>query len=107
MNQTWENGKKTNIETNFGTRSNFFFSWVLPLLDVRHCGKLSLYAISKKTNDPNSVISPPPPPQKKMVSSVTKYHGHGQLSSCTISEKTNNPILRKCSDGSTSGKIDD
>ena len=32
---------------------------------------------------------------------VTRYHG--QLSSCTISEKTNDPILRKLSDGWTEG----
>ena len=30
---------------------------------------------------------------------ITRYHG--QLSSCTISEKTNDPILRKFSDGRT------
>ena len=30
-----------------------FFSWVLLILDVRHCHKLSLYAISRKTYDPN------------------------------------------------------
>ena len=34
---------------------------------------------------------------KNLVSSVTKYHG--QLSSCTISLKTKDPILRKLSDG--------
>ena len=27
------------------------FSWVLPLLDVRHCCKLPLYTISRKTYD--------------------------------------------------------
>ena len=37
-------------------------------------------------------------------SSVTRYHG--QLSSCTISEKTNDPILRKLSDGRTDGQTD-
>ena len=31
----------------------FSFSWILPLLDVRNCCKLSLYAISRKTNEPN------------------------------------------------------
>ena len=31
----------------------FFFLWILPLLDVNHCCKLSLYAISRKTNEPN------------------------------------------------------
>ena len=30
-----------------------FFSWVLPLLDVKHCCKLSLYAISRKTDESN------------------------------------------------------
>ena len=33
---------------------------------------------------------------KNLVLSVTRYHG--QLLSCTISEKTNYPILRKLSD---------
>ena len=30
-----------------------FFSWILALTDVRHCCKLSLYAVSRKTNEPN------------------------------------------------------
>ena len=33
---------------------------------------------------------------KNLASSVTRYHS--QLSSCTIPEKTNDPILRKLSD---------
>ena len=41
---------------------------------------------------------------KNLTRSVTRYHG--QLSSCTISEKTNDPILRKLSDGRTDGRID-
>ena len=40
---------------------------------------------------------PPPPQKKNLAPSVTKYHV--QLS-CTISEKTNDPILRKL-DGRT------
>ena len=36
------------------------------------------------------------------TSSVTRYHG--QLSSCTISEKTNDPILRKLSERRTEGQ---
>ena len=36
---------------------------------------------------------------KNLAPSVTGYYG--QLSSCTISEKTNDPILRKLSDGGT------
>ena len=31
---------------------------------------------------------------------------HGQLSSCAISEKTNDPILRKLSNGRTGGRTD-
>ena len=45
---------------------------------------------------------------KNLAPSVTRYHG--QLSSCTISEKTNDPILRKLSDrwadGQTYGETD-
>ena len=36
---------------------------------------------------------------KNLVPSVTRYHG--QLSSSTISEKTNDPVLRKFSEGRT------
>ena len=39
-----------------------------------------------------------------LASSVTRYHG--QLSSCTISEETNDPILRKPSDGRTDRRTD-
>ena len=39
-----------------------------------------------------------------LASSVTRYHG--QISSCIISEKTNNPILRKLSRGRTDGRTD-
>ena len=39
---------------------------------------------------------------KNLAASITKYH----LSSCTISEKTNGPILRKFSDGRTDGQIE-
>ena len=52
MSQTWENGEKTNFGPDFGP---IFFSWVLPLLDIRHCRNLSLYAISRKTYGPNSI----------------------------------------------------
>ena len=41
---------------------------------------------------------------KNLPSSVTRYHG--QLSSCTISEKTNDPILRKLTDGRTDEQKD-
>ena len=39
-----------------------------------------------------------------MASSVPKYHG--QLSSCTALEKSNDPILRKYSDGRTDEPTD-
>ena len=78
--------------------------------------KLSPYAISRKTHDPNSrkwqktsfwvwftpvgpKFKPPNIFLKNLASSDTRYHS--QLSSCTISEKTNDPILRKLSDGRT------
>ena len=41
---------------------------------------------------------------KNLALSVTRYHG--QLSSCTISEKTNYPILRKHSDRRTDRRTD-
>ena len=79
-----------------------------------------LYAISMKNNDPNSIKSRKPNfgPDlgslglnsgrqlsffKYLSSSVTRYHG--QLSSCTISEKANDTILRKLSDRETEGQI--
>ena len=41
---------------------------------------------------------------KNLAVSVTRYHG--QLSSCTISEKTNDPILRKVNDGQMDRQAD-
>ena len=41
---------------------------------------------------------------KNRASSVTRYHGN--LLSCTITEKTNDPILRKLSDGRTEGRTE-
>ena len=83
-----------------------FFSQILLLLNVRHCCKLAMYAISKKTNKLNLRKQQKfvPPfffffPLKNLALSVTRYHA--QLSSCTISEKNNDPILRKLSDGQT------
>ena len=93
------------------------FSWILLVLDVRHCCKLSLYAISRKTDERNLrkwkknnlVLGPILVPLaqiwatkfffENLASSVTRCYG--QLSSCTLLEKTNDPILRKLSDGRT------
>ena len=93
--------------------------WILPLLDVRHCCKLWLYSISKKTNEPNLRKWQKKPSlgshfcpfdrnsgrfffPKNLAPSLTRYHG--QLSSSTISEKTNDPNLRKLSDRRTDGQ---
>ena len=87
--------------------------WDLPLLDNRYCHKLSSYVISTKTYNPNSRkcqkthfgtdlgrLGQNSGHQnlffKSLALSVTRYHG--QLSSSTISEKTNALILRKFSD---------
>ena len=102
----------------------FLFFWVgwgggLPLPDVRHCRKLSLHAISRKAYNPNLekklilriILARCAQSRatnffffKNLALPVTRYHG--QLSSCTISEKTNDSILRKFSDGRTDGRTD-
>ena len=43
-------------------------------------------------------------PQKNLASSVTRFHGQPLL--YTISEKINDPILRKLSDGRIEGRTD-
>ena len=58
MSQTCENGKKPSSGPDFDSfTSNLvpktFFLKILPPLDVTNCCKLSLYAISRKTNEPN------------------------------------------------------
>ena len=55
--QTQENGKKPQFEPDLGQiwAQNIFFLRILPLMDVKHCSKLSWYAISRKTYDPNSI----------------------------------------------------
>ena len=97
------------------------FSQILSLLDVRHCCKLSQHTISKKTNEPNlrkwqkTLVLGPLLTHlakiwttnfffKNLAPPVPRYYG--QLSSCTILEKTNDPILRKLSDGRADGQTD-
>ena len=87
----------------------------------KYCRKLSLYVISRKTYDPNSIkrrktsfwvwfrpVGPkfqlPKSFLKNLAPPVARYHG--QLSSCTISEKTNDSILRKLSDGWTDSQTE-
>ena len=56
MNQTWESDEKPMFGPDFGPFGlnlgpKFFFLLVLPLLDAKHCRKLLLHAISRKTYD--------------------------------------------------------
>ena len=50
MNQMRENGKTPNFGAEIWAPK--FFLWILPVLYVRHCYKLSLYATSRKNNQP-------------------------------------------------------
>ena len=50
MLQPWENFKNPNFGPSLGPP---IFLWVLPLQVVRQCSRLSSYAISRKTNEPN------------------------------------------------------
>ena len=66
--QTRENCKNLNFGPDLGPKISFL--WVLPLLVVRQCSKLSSYVLFKKTNERNLIISGPilaqicpPPPQ--------------------------------------------
>ena len=120
-----KNGKKPSLGLDFGTLAKFrcqnFFLWILALTDVRHCCKLSFYTVSRKTNEPNLWKSqktwilvqfwpiwpkfrPPKYFFKNLASLITSYHV--QLPSCTISEKSNDPILRKVSGRQTDGQTD-
>ena len=108
MNQTWENDKKHNFGPhlcsfcpNLGPKSffrGFYLYWILDIVASYHCmhptirkwRKTSIWACLGLLN-PNLCCF-----LKNLASSVTRYHG--QLSSCTISEGTNDPILRKLSD---------
>ena len=58
INQTCENGKKPSFGHDFGPFGpkfdpQKFFLWFLPLLDIIYCYKLSLYVMSRKTNEQN------------------------------------------------------
>ena len=116
-NETSENGEKPNFGLDLDPLGG---SYTL-LDDVRHCCKLSLHAslkIQTQENGKKPHFGPNFGPLgqnlgremfffffKYLVSSsVTRYPG--QLSSCAISEKTNDQILRKLSDGRTDGQTD-
>ena len=76
MNQTWENGKKPSLRPDFVQISPN---------SGRHFFFFFFFF-------------------KNLASSIIGYHG--QLSSCKITEKANDPILRKLSDGRTDGQTD-
>ena len=113
--QIWENEKKTwfwTLEKNFGPEK--IFLQILPVLDVRYCRKLIIVCNFKervwsKLNKmaKNRILDLQIRAAnfffKNLASLVTKYHG--QLSSCTISDKTNDPILKSLSsDRRTDGR---
>ena len=58
MKKRWKTYFQVQLWPKFGPPN--FFLWVLPLLDVRHYCKLSLYAISRKTDEPNLRFSEKP-----------------------------------------------
>ena len=112
INQTWENGKKNKFWDwfwpKFGPKN--IFSWVLLLLYGRHCCKLSLYAISRETDEPNLrkwqktkfrdwfwSLWPKCGPQKFLSWNLPLLHVRSccKLSLHAISRKTNEPNLRK------------
>ena len=112
--QPWENGKNPNFGPNLPLppppRFVFvsFNSTSYTLFQAIILGKLmnQTWENGKKIFGPDfDPFSPNSGHQNiffmNLASSVPKYHG--QLSSCTISEKTTDPILRKVSDGRTNG----
>ena len=87
-----------------------FFSWILPLLQVRHCCKLSLHVISRKINEPNfgkwqktqfqDPFQPLRPKFKaketfSLILPLLHVRHFCKLSFYAISSKTNGPNLRK------------
>ena len=121
MNQTWEHGKEPNRGLNLARLTQIWAPIFFSCL-VRHYNKLSFYAIPRKAYDPNSrkqkkisfwarfrpagsIFEPPTFSFKNLVSSVTRYYD--EISSCTISDKTNDPILRKFSDLPTDRQTDE
>ena len=50
MNQNRENGEKPNFGPNFGPPKSFLLSFTS---HIKHCCKLSLYVMSRKTNELN------------------------------------------------------
>ena len=103
MKQPSGNGEKPT----FGTNS----SQVLPLLDVRHCRKLSSYSISRKAYDPNKPnigpdlgpFGPNLGPQNFFIKLVVRHCPN--LSSYAMSRITNEPNLREWQENLISGMV--
>ena len=109
MNLTWENNEKPNFASflaQIWSLKNFFVTFT----STRHYDKVTLHAIFRKIYDAKTQENGGKPyfgsnlgPLdqdlgrqfffKNLAPSITGSHGH--LSSSTISEKTNDPILRK------------
>ena len=124
MNQTWENGKKSNLGPNFDTfglnldLKKFFVGFIhlhemLEIVPSYRCIQFQGKLINQTCENGKKPSFRPHLAQirtnnffffKNLASSVTRYHGQ---SSSTISEKTNDSILKKFSDGRTDGQVDD
>ena len=119
VNQISENGKKTNFGLILAHLAQIFLMsftstgcWTLSQAIIVCKFKENVWSKLKKMKSSfwawfRSVgpkIGPPNFYFKNLASTVTLYHG--QLSSCTISEKINDPILRKLSDRRIDGQKD-
>ena len=117
MSQSWGNGEKSSFGPYFGPfwlkfEPQIFFSWILAQLDVKIVASYSCMQFQGKLmnqtweNEKKNLVSDPIVPKfgppncfKYLAPSVSRYQGH--LLPCTISEKTNDPILRILSDRRT------
>ena len=127
MKQTWQNGKSLIlglILTHFGPNlvTKVFSLWALPLLDVIYCCSLTLYAISRKTNEPDlrkwqkiKFLARFWPLWPKFGLSFF-FESSGSVSQLNVmvsyhyvqhQNKTSDPILRKLSDERTEGQTDE
>ena len=125
MNQTWENGKKTSFGPDFGPfglnlgPKNFFCGcylyYMLHIVGSYYCMQFQWKLMNQTwENGKKPSFGPDFGPFglnsscqfffSEIWLSVTRCHG--QLSSCTISEITNDPILGKLSDGRADGETD-
>ena len=98
--QTRENCKNPSFGPDLGPKISFL--WVLPLLVVRQCSKLSSYVLFKKTNERNlkkrqrtSFGSTFGPPQFFFMGFTSNVIHCCKLSLKAFSRKTNEPNLIK------------